>query len=274
MNPIVSVVIPCYNQWQYVQEAINSVLVSTYQDIEIIIIDDGSVENTDIAKNFSSDKTQVIFQENQGVSVARNNAIKLAKGKYILPLDADDKIHPEYIEKAVQVLENDSNIGLVYCRAEFFGDKSDEWKLDEFKMPDFLWSNCIFNAGMYKKSDWEQVGGYKEEMKYGFEDWEMWLSFVENDIKFYKIPEILFYYRQYEGTRSSSTSENRLILIKQLMKLHPNLYIDNLESILVPLQILLQRFIPKSIKKQFYKFRIKLKIWMNQMLQILVEKQM
>ena len=104
-NPTVSVVIPCYNQGQYLDEAVESVISQTYQDFEIIIINDGSndLETIEILKNYQKPKTRIIHTENQGVIAARNRAIEAAQGKYILPLDADDKIGNTYLEEAVQL---------------------------------------------------------------------------------------------------------------------------------------------------------------------------
>lgn len=236
-KPLVSIIIPCFNQGQYLQEAVDSVLASTYENIEIIIINDGSSEKSDFLTNFSAPKTKVIKQENQGVCAARNNGINIASGKYILPLDADDKIYPEYIQKAVEILENNPKIGIVYCEAEFFGQVSGKWRIAEYVFPDILWTNSIFNSSIYKKTDWQKVGGYKKEMNLGFEDWEFWLSLIELGVEVYRIPEVLFLYRQHDNSRSGqvSKSDNRIKMLKKLIHFHPKLYSDNLEKILIPL---------------------------------------
>lgn len=118
--PAVSVIIPCYNQGAFIKEAVDSVLAQTFQDFEIIIVNDGSsdAKTNEFLSNFTAPKTTVLsLAENQGPSVARNVAIKAAKGKYILPLDADDKIAPTYLEKAFNVLEQNISVGIVYCKA-------------------------------------------------------------------------------------------------------------------------------------------------------------
>lgn len=236
-KPLVSVIIPCYNQGQYLREAVDSVLASTYTNIQIIIVNDGSTQHLDILNNFSAPKTHIIHQENQGLSMARNNGINEACGKYILPLDADDKIHPTYIEKALNIIENNDKIGIVYCDAEFFGIKTGKWKLKEYNFKDFLLGNYIFCSALYRKSDWAIVGGYKKEMVFGFEDWEFWLSLIEMGAEVYKIPETLFLYRQTNKSMSESLSKNsnKIMMFKQIMKFHPNLYINNLSKILLPM---------------------------------------
>lgn len=257
-NPLVSVIIPCFNQGQYLSESLHSVLKSTYENLEIIVVNDGSTLDSKFLSEFCAPKTKVIHQENQGSAVARNNGIKLASGKYILPLDADDKIHCTYIEKAVKILENDEKIAIVYCEAEFFGIKTGKWRINEFSFPEILWSNSIFCSALYKKSDWENVGGYKKEMDKGFEDWEFWISLLEHGALVYRIPETLFYYRQSLNSRSARLqgSKNEIALIKKIISLHPKIYAENLEEILLPLYAVIKYYSMEDsfLSKLKYKF--------------------
>ena len=121
--PKVSVIIPCFNQGLYLDEAVESVLAQTFQDFEILVVDDGSTDEATIKmlKDYARPKTRVIHTDNQGLSMARNNGILEARGDYILPLDADDKIGPGYLEEAVRILDQHRDIGIVYCEAAFFG---------------------------------------------------------------------------------------------------------------------------------------------------------
>lgn len=254
----ISVVIPCYNQGQYLKDAVDSVLASTFKDVEIIIVDDGSTVDADLIDAIKGENIKVIHQENQGVCIAKNNGIKIATSEYILPLDADDKVHPTYIEKALNILEKNKDIGIVYGDCEFFGSKTGKWELKDYSLSDLLVSNMLLNSSMYKKSDWEKVGGYNPSMDSGFEDWEFWVNMVENGVNVYKIHEVLFSYRQFDNTRTISAEENRFKLIKKIMKLHPNIYIDNFEDILVPF---FQMFVPKVLKKQLFSLRLQTKIF-------------
>ena len=105
--PRVSIIMPCYNQGQYVAEAVDSVLGQTFHDFEIIIINDGSTDQETIStlESFDRPKCLILHTTNQGLAAARNNGIREARGEYILPLDADDRIAPTYLEKAVRVLD-------------------------------------------------------------------------------------------------------------------------------------------------------------------------
>ena len=121
--PKVSVVIPCFNHGRYLEEAVSSVLEQTFGDYEIIVVNDGSTDpfTVDLLKNYHPQKTRTLHTENQGLPTARNTGIAAATGDYILPLDADDKIGSEYLEQAVRVMDEQPNIGIVYCEAAYFG---------------------------------------------------------------------------------------------------------------------------------------------------------
>ena len=110
-NPIVSVIIPTYNRAHLIDKAIKSVLNQTYQDFEIIVVDDGSTDNTnEVLKNFTDSRIHYIFHtSNLGVSAARNTGIKTSQGEYIALLDSDDDWLPEKLDKQVDVLQNESS---------------------------------------------------------------------------------------------------------------------------------------------------------------------
>lgn len=250
----VSVIITCYNYGKYLAEAVDSVLASTYENYEIIVIDDGfdDSETVSILEKFSRPKTRIIRQENMGVSAARNNAIKEAKGEYILPLDADDKIAPEYIEKAVDILDSNPEFNVVYCDIQYFGDQNFIFEKPDYHPKILLLENFCTVTSLYKKSDWEKIGGYKKEMDIGWEDWEFWLSMRENYLNPYHIKELLFYYRiiKNENSRNKVTDEikNRRKLRLKMMKLHPDFYIDNIAYWIFPFLFEFMEEIPVNIK--------------------------
>ena len=229
MSEKVSVIIPCYNHGKYVDEAVQSCLMQTYSNIEIIIVNDGSTDEftNALLHNYKKEKTKVITTPNQGLAMARNVGIDAATGDYILPLDADDKIAPTYIEKAVNILKQKENVGIVYCRAEFFGTQTGVWDLPEYKFPDILNRNCIFCTAMFRKSDWKDVGGYKKEMIYGWEDYEFWLSLIEKGRAVYMLPEILFFYRKHTVSMVMKLEEDvskKNYLYNQIFFFHKKMY--------------------------------------------------
>ena len=133
MSEKVSIIIPCFNQGKYLSEAIDSSLNQTYSNIEIICVNNFSEDNTyEILQKYSKKypNIKVInLDKNVGLPNARNIAIEHASGKYILPLDSDDKIADTYVEKAVNIIQNNDNIGIVYCEAEKFGNIKEKWNL-------------------------------------------------------------------------------------------------------------------------------------------------
>lgn len=230
-GPKVSVIIPCFNQGNYIADAIESVLAQTFQDFEIIVVDDGSTDATtsDILRKLSLPKTKVFHSKNHGVSAARNLGICNSRGTYIFPLDADDKIAPAYLEKAVAILENSPQTGIVYCEAEFFGTKTGKWHLPPYRFPDVLLFPRIFSSALFRRKDWEAVGGYSTEMIYGWEDFDFWLSLIERNCGVHQIPEVLFFYRQSgAGMTKSMTREKLIYSYEKLFARHEKLYRENI----------------------------------------------
>ncbi len=228
MKPKVSVVIPCYNQAEFLVEAVESVISQTYKNWECIIVNDGSLDETDeIAKKLESKDLRIRYlkKENGGLSDARNAGIALAIGDYILPLDADDKIGSEYLEEAVHVLETNNNVKIVYCYAEFFGEKSGTWNLPEFSIEKMLLYNLIFCTALFRKEDYERTSGYDIGMKYGWEDWDFWLSILENGGEVYKLNDTYFFYRVKESSMIlSMTPEESIYLKKRVYSNHSEMY--------------------------------------------------
>ena len=233
-NPLVSVIIPCFNQESFIEESIESVVSQTYRNIEIICVDDCSTDNSLdlISKYVDLPNFKLIKnKKNLGVCITRNLAVEAARGTYILPLDGDDTIEPSYIEKAVNVISSDQRVGIVYCKARFIGGVNKEWDLPEYNPDDFMFINCIFCSALFRKSDFVKVGGYKSYMKYGFEDYELWVSMIESGIKPYRIDEILFNYRQkHKVSRSdelNSAPAYRQNMKKEIILHHLDFFLNN-----------------------------------------------
>lgn len=232
--PKVSVIIPCFNLGKYVREAIDSVLTQTFRDFEIIVVNDGSTdaETNSILSDLDESRIKVIITDNQGLPAARNNGIAQATGDYILPLDADDKIADSYLEKAVGILDENENTGIVYCRAEFFGAENFKWDLPDYELSRMLVDNLIFCSAFFRRADWKSTGGYKPSMIYGWEDYDFWLSIIESGREVYRIPEHLFYYRRRRDSMAEKMSSEHLYYsYKQIVKNHKNLYVNNIEHI-------------------------------------------
>ena len=223
MKPLVSVIVPIYNAAPYLQETLDSILASTYRPIEVVMVDDGSKDaSLSIAKSYCEQHVEcrVIEQANRGVSAARNSAIRAAKGTYILPVDADDKIADTFIQKAVDIIEENDNICVVGCRCWMFGAVDKEWELPQFSHALLARKNMIPATALYRKSDWQRCGGYCEQEIYR-EDWDFWLSMLELGGTFYKIDEVLFFYRISTGSRRVLAKGRKKIIVDAINRRHP-----------------------------------------------------
>lgn len=254
--PLVSIIIPCYNQGNLIKETLDSVICQTLTDYEVIVINDGSTDTVtaEILNKLDYPKTKVIHTTNQGLASARNNGIKLAQSELILPLDSDDKIHPAYLEKAVSFLKQNPEYRIVYCKARLFEKKQGIWNIPDYSLSGILSRNLIFASAVFYKSDWEKVGGYNPNMVYGWEDWDFWLSLIEKGAKPFKLDEVLFYYRIRKGTMAKSMTKVKQIKMRaQIFRNHQKLYNDNIEIFFERI-MLLERSLIQRLKED--KFRM------------------
>ncbi|TVZ59152.1 glycosyltransferase involved in cell wall biosynthesis [Flavobacteriaceae bacterium MAR_2010_105] len=229
-NILISVVVPCFNQAAYLEEALESVIDQTFLKWECIIVNDGSTDQTQfiIDKWVKKDERFIHFyQENSGLSSARNLGISKAKGFYILPLDADDKISNDYLDLAFNQFENNPNLKVVYSKAEKFGSENGAWNLRPFSLFNLALGNVIYCSGFFKKADWERIGGYDEDMHFGFEDWEFWIRLLKNEEgEVLCIDKVCFYYRVKESSMLKAIdSHKKQDLIQYITIKHPDFFV-------------------------------------------------
>jgi glycosyltransferase involved in cell wall biosynthesis len=235
MSSKVSIIITCYNDGEFIEEAIKSVEDSLYNNIEIIIIDDNSSDLATQAKLqslLSKGYNVQRLSKNQGVGNARNHGIKLAKGKYILPLDADDRLKPAYLSKAVEVFENRSNVGVVYCNVQRFGAKSSVRIAPEFKLAQLLAGNFIASCSLFRRELWEKSTGYDANMP-NYEDWEFWISLAKLGAEFFHLNEVLFEYRAKASSKISKCLDpsHRAKVVSYAVNKHIDLYQNHMPEI-------------------------------------------
>jgi glycosyltransferase involved in cell wall biosynthesis len=209
--PLVSVVMPVYNYGKMFHKSIESVFNSTYKNIELIIVNDGSTDEYVLKKLDSLSNhpnIKIIHQENGGPSNARNNGIKNSNGVYILPLDSDDMISPEYIQTCVNIIKRDKNISPVYCDTNHVGQMSGIENRPEWSRERLIQGPFIVNCSMFTRESFDLCGGYDEEMK-GWEDYDLWVRMMNNGFIGKRIPKPLFTYFHHENDGTVSTEANK-----------------------------------------------------------------
>ena len=240
--PKVSVIIPCYNIGQYLDEAVDSVLAQTFQDFEIIIVNDGSTDEftNKLLANYTKPKTRVLNTGNQGLPSARNNGIEISSGEYICCLDADDKYHPEFLEKSVAVLDADKNkeYGFVTTWIQCFGDNNEIWKTSDYNPFRLAVMNLIHVASLFRRTCWIDRQ-YSTNLS-GYQDWDFWIAIVSLGYKWTCINEPLFYYRIRKGSMVSESDKKRLSLIRTIIDNNESFYGKNWKKILIEAQGLIQ----------------------------------
>ncbi|WP_433833673.1 glycosyltransferase family A protein [Flavobacterium anhuiense] len=230
----VTVIIPCYNDGLYVMEALDSILNQTLKADKIIIVDDGSERETrKVLESIDHENVTIIYQENQGVCKTRNNAIQLAETDYILNLDADDYFEATFIEKAVEVLNNNTKVAAVGSWVKILKNNVLE---KEIKKPyggsvkDFIIINNGIASSMFRRKCWEMVSGYDAEMQNGYEDWEFWISILKHNYEMVILQEPLYTYRQKMQSRNKSAlNKYDYDLRKYIFVKHKELYKEHFE---------------------------------------------
>jgi glycosyltransferase involved in cell wall biosynthesis len=235
---LVSVIVPAYNAENFIGETLNSVLSQTYENIEVIVVDDGSRDLTAaIAKNAArrDRRVKLLRQQNLGVAAARNLAIERASGEYIAPLDADDIWYPSKVEKQVQSLEGGGpNSGVSYCWCISINERGKvlglgpRWDLEGQVYQPLVLRNFIGNASvpLFRRNYLEKVGGYNPDLRaqqaQGCEDWEVCLRLAEI-CEFRVVTEYLAAYRCYSQSMSydhSAMAKSYALVLEQVQRKH------------------------------------------------------
>ena len=218
-NPLVSVIMPAYNAAAYIAEAIESVLIQNYRNFELIVVDDGSTDNTkEIVTNFKDDKIKYLYKNNGGPSGARNLAIKKAKGQYIMPLDADDMMTPDFITRHLAEFEKHTDADLVYSDVLLIDENSTPIRImnkHEYQDRKYLIRD-MFRAGHpivpfrlgIKRSVFEKIGFYDEDLLIG-EDYDMMRRFVKVGLKPHHLSEPLHLRRMRTDSLSGNFSAQK-----------------------------------------------------------------
>jgi len=236
-SPKISVIVPCFNHGEFLPEAVASVTSMNRDDVELIVVDDGSTDERTRKEMDVLEATGifVIRQEHKGLAAARNAGISASRGEYILPLDADNRIRPAYIEHGIRVLDANPKVGVVYgdqYRIPHNGANDPRRPLGRASpgplLPSRLMAcNYIDACAVYRRVIWEQNGGYDATMPFqGLEDWDFWLGALEHGWEFHYVPQILFDYRVSGDSMITRTYDRDAEIHAFLGNKHGRLYRD------------------------------------------------
>lgn len=212
-SPKVTIIIPCYNQAHYLPDAINSALKQTVK-CDIIVVDDGSPD--DVYEATMGYPVAYLKQQNKGLSGARNSGIRLAKTEWILPLDADDMIAPDMVEKCLSIEADIVGVG-----QQTFGDYESKHLFNpEPTKEAFMQGNQINCCSLFRKSMWEELRGYDEDMRAGYEDWDFWVRATQAGYKVKTIQECLFFYRKHGASMVTESTRRHKELHTYILNKH------------------------------------------------------
>ena len=225
---MISIIIPSYNQQEYLPQAIESALGQAYP-VEVIVIDDGSTDSSlEVAKKYEKQSwgysCKVVSQVNKGLASARNTGIMNATGDWILPLDADDMLLENCIEKILPVIR-ETEADIIAPSFKCFGLNSDPIVLmPNPTIADFKAGNRIGYCSAIRKSALLEVGGYNPKMVWGAEDYDLWFDLLKRGKKLVTIPEILWLYRTKPSSMWTETAKHKDEFMDQIKINHPELW--------------------------------------------------
>jgi predicted O-linked N-acetylglucosamine transferase (SPINDLY family)/2-polyprenyl-3-methyl-5-hydroxy-6-metoxy-1,4-benzoquinol methylase len=229
-RPLVSVIIPCYNQAHLLPEAVASVVVQSYANWEIIIVNDGSPDDTSevafyLANLYSQAEIQLVEKENGGLPSARNAGIAAANGEYLLPLDADDRLSSGAIAALLKMALGHRGSCLAFGSYHMFGEEEKiVFSLNLYSPDNLKQFNMFHPASLYPKAVWYLVGGYDEEMVDGYEDWDFLVKCHEHQVTFLGTPEIVLHYRRTTGSMVAGSVLKHDKIVSGMMANHPQFY--------------------------------------------------
>jgi hypothetical protein len=231
-----SVVIPCFDFGELLVEAVASVERSAAGSCELIMVDDGSRQprTLEVLAALRERGYHVIGQPNSGLAAARNRGIAEARGRYILPLDADNRLAPGFIASALRVLGERPDLGVVYGDRMDFGLRSGRFAVPDFDLGALLWANTIDACAVYRREIWEASGGYDAGAAV-WEDWELWVSAAERGWRFHRLPEVAFEYRVRPGSMLDLAGQQQLwrTAFGHVYRKHRGFYGEHLAEVLL-----------------------------------------
>jgi glycosyltransferase involved in cell wall biosynthesis len=213
---MVSIIVPCYNSGDFLLDAVESCFKSSFQNFEILIVNDGSTDQLTLSHLESlaaRDKIRVFHQPNQGVGKARNIAAAHAKGDFFFFLDADNRVRPDYFTEAVDAMRSRPTVGVVYAKPYFFneqGQAPERFTVRPYSFDALLAGNFIDMCALVRRSAFEKVAGFDESRNlFGWEDWDLWIRIAMADWEFHLIDKVRYDYRVEDSSMMGQINQEQ-----------------------------------------------------------------
>lgn len=233
----IGVVVTSYQQGEQVAEAVQSVYAQTRVPVEVIVVDDGSTdEATHLVLKQLQPRATVLKQPNAGVAAARNNGIRSLGTNYVAVLDGDDQWEPTFLERTTALLESDGHCIAASSWLQMFGVATHLVEPAGGTLVDFLHRNACPASAVFRRSAWELAGGYRETMRAGFEDWDFFLSLLEQGGRIEIVPAPLLRYRTHPSSLNVTSMADRLNRFREIISGHRAAYQDHLLEALLALE--------------------------------------
>lgn len=225
--PEVAIVIPCYRYAELLPDAVASAVAQTWGNLRIVIVDDGSPDDTAAVANeliarYPDRRIDLLRQTNQGLAAARNAGVRATTSPFVLPLDADDKLEPGTVAALLQALL-DTGADVATPNGRTFGDEDKPLRTLPVTRRRLVANNCLVYSSMYRRRLFDRIGGYGP-IKPGYEDWDYWLSALELGATFTHVDEELFCYRKHGTTMLSVADRHAMRLFATIAANHPSLF--------------------------------------------------
>lgn len=249
-TPNATIVIPCFNHGRFVRAAVDSCLRQADADIRVVIVNDGSDDSSSAAAcdSCAGERVRVIHQENRGLPAARNRGASEASSEFLVFLDADDWLEPAFVSKLAAAIESersagrDSDVSHAYCQERLVEKGTGIWRVPEWDPRLMMVTNIHPVTALVRRERFRSVGGFNEAMRHGYEDWDLWLKFVERGWRGVRVREPLFVWRRHsDSTMIMNVIHNHEQLFGQIMEQHRALYQKHAAELLLRTNSLLRR---------------------------------
>lgn len=228
-DALVSVIVPCFDHGRYLPECLDAIRGQTYPHLEIIVVDDGSTDpdTVELLDNLQNepDLTVIRLRDNKGPSAARNAALDLASGRYVLPVDSDNILLPRAVELLVNQLQvAGEQVGYIYPNLQFFGNRDDYFEAPDYNLYNLVHGNFCDTSSLFDRELFDAGLRFAEDIKLGHEDWDLALQLAERQVRGEPAREKTLLFRKWGFTRSDKVESLPVAFATQLQNRHPALY--------------------------------------------------